>query len=294
MTGPQLPPFPGAPPPAAITTKPRAVKFVTDNVQPPSGSYIVTEESLQLLIFNSFPGAVVTAALRVLDPDGVIRLYDYTLLPASTRLAQIFNFSFVEGFVLSVFATTSSNIRIGQCYVAFGMLRGGGGSGFATHIFAAGYVGGTSFVLGNPFQVPRYSTDGSGWIRTIQGTQPAAGADLNETVPTNAKWILREISAVLTTSAVANNRQVRFILDDGSNVQYATYAPDTQAATLAHRYNMAPAGSDKTVVGTHHFINLPNVVEMEPTWRWRTATDLIDVGDQWSVPTYVVEEWISL
>lgn len=119
--------------------------------------------------------------------------------------------------------------------------------------------------------------------RVLAPVDPAVGA-VWEIKATGAA-VLRIVSLVarLVTSAVAANRQVTLLADDGERVWYAQAATAVQVASQTTDYaahtNATPGGATPGVLT----LPLPNAgLLLLPGHRLRVTTSAIDVADQWS------------
>lgn len=140
------------------------------------------------------------------------------------------------------------------------------------------------------------STEGPGHRKSVTGTDPAAGNDIVETVPDNARWRIISFDARFITDATSTNRNVRLIIDDGSgNNLVRSPIPDPIGATQDNTFNyfenapITPAGA---VAGIYN-APLPNDNVMFQGWRIVTSTANIQAGDNWGAPTLGVEEWLD-
>lgn len=139
------------------------------------------------------------------------------------------------------------------------------------------------------------SSDGPGLIRSISGTQPSAGAEISETVPTGARWELLTFKTQLVTDANVANRVVLLSLDDGSNVYYRVSANVNHAASSTFQYQFlqgfaTPAISQIAAIQAP----IPANNRMAGGHRIKTVTASIQVGDQYSALQYLVREWRDL
>lgn len=117
--------------------------------------------------------------------------------------------------------------------------------------------------------------------RIVSGVaNPAAGADWSAAAPAGHLWRPFSITAILTTSAVVANRQVRLLFGDGTNTYATLSAPAVQAASLAHVYTWA-AVDTFLALGLVQVSALPDL-SIPPGWTVGVSTLAIDVGDQWS------------
>src|SRR3990167_7180454 len=197
--------------------------------------------------------------------------------------------SYVQGDVvaLSVDAVTAG-IKRGTVYVVVQLA-----SYAVTLTVARGYVyEGVPLVLGQ-FIEPGPG-GGEGNIRTVTGTNPAAGVEISEAVPTNAIWRFLSFSAVLVSDANASNRSMYLVADDGTtaNRRFFVFNTTAQTASLTRTWlyfrgnglaNQASAGGvadTDTVISQD---NLPDETFVEGG-RIRTITSGILAGDNWAAP----------
>ena len=137
--------------------------------------------------------------------------------------------------------------------------------------------------------------DGPGSVKSIAGTNPAAGSEISETVPANAIWSVQSISALLVTDATAADRRVRVTTDDGTTVYHQVSSRVNHTASLTVRYTWTPFGApaaaviaatDATIV-----VPLPNPTILAAGHRFISVTGAIVAGDNWGAPQMSVEEW---
>ena len=137
--------------------------------------------------------------------------------------------------------------------------------------------------------------DGPGANLSIAGSDPAAGAEISETVPANTIWSIRSVSAALVTDGTAANRRVRATLDDGSAVYHRVSAGVDHTASLTVQYSWAPVGAAAigVVAVTDATVNvpLPSPSVLAPGDRFITVTGAIVAGDNWGAPQLSVEAW---
>jgi hypothetical protein len=79
-----------------------------------------------------------------------------------------------------------------------------------------------------------------GVIKPVTGTDPAANAEISESVPTGKWWELLAISVVLV-QGITQTPQPMLTIDDGTNVFYASLgASSAQNVSTTTRYTWAP------------------------------------------------------
>jgi len=131
-------------------------------------------------------------------------------------------------------------------------------------------------------------------IKAITGTDPAAGSEISETVPTNARWRVASFRFSLTTSATVADRYVQLVVDDGTTpIRWGDFSPSPQGASATWTYQASPGGVEHTVrVGVVR-IALPDNLVLPQGWRIRTSTANLQTDDDFGPPELIVEEWIE-
>lgn len=117
------------------------------------------------------------------------------------------------------------------------------------------------------------------------GADPAAGAEATVTVPAGETWELESFRVTLVTSAVAANRRVTLVIDDGTNILAEIVAGLDQIAsqTITYSYT-ADAGYETTATRSGVIQQgIPRML-LAAGYRIRTITDNIDVGDNYGAP----------
>lgn len=136
-----------------------------------------------------------------------------------------------------------------------------------------------------------------GDLVTYTGSNPAAGAEWSETVPTNKVWRIQAIRAQLVTSADVADRRVGVTLTDvaSGNVVWKGYDESVQAASVTHNYNIAPQHS-QAVRDVEHTTPLPAVsggVFLPAGFVIASSTINLQSADNWAAPVFTVEEFTT-
>jgi hypothetical protein len=274
----------------AIKSTPGDVCFSFDNVYPWDGVYVREDDALQMQVIGNF-GTTVNLQWRLLRPDGTVLVSQDTPLATAARAPTFTTRQLAEGILLSACVTLPGvQPSNSYAYVSIGLRRQNLGAPGLHQILAAGYVT-QACPLSWPGAVQQRPTDGAGVLRSITGAVPAAGADISETVPSNARWQLLSLFAQLTTAVAVANRQVNLTLDDSANIFYETPNGPVQAASLVWEYNFAPCGFAPAVVLTDVAMHYDNSQLLTAGFRIRTDTVNIQAADQWTAPQYLVREW---
>jgi hypothetical protein len=269
------------------------VSFLTQGVQPPSTVYITRSDRLRVTIWNSAAGIEVDVGARLLRADGNITVLPNALFPTSNRASNTFDLDMAEGFLLSVCATTpTGSVKRGQCWVSIALIRGSGANATVHQSLILDYVE-TGGALQWPGGVVDDPVSGNGRFRVILGTQPLAGQNILETVPTGARWKVLTFQATLTTAAGGVNRTFRLrILDSGNDYAECGALFSLAGGSTANYVwlsGVTPGQIDTAFFGAA----LPTDTLLSAGGQLNTVTININAGDQWSAPTYSLVEWVE-
>lgn len=274
--------------------RPTPVGFSVAGVHPPSALYVGAEDRLILTIYSAESGVTVAVRARFLGPDGQVTPQVFTLAAGSARAQERRLFDLGEGFLLGCIVTVDSGTaRRGQVFAHVGLGRGTAAAAEMVHTLIADYV--TSGVgLAWPGGQIRQSVEGRGMLRSVTGTDPAAGAEVSEAVPTNARWLLHGVRLTLVTDATAANRRVHLSIQNELTVPLLDLAAgDVQAASLTRRYNCEPAGFQRTAADNEIYLPLPRPLPLLQGWIIATVTTNLQAGDNFQAPRLYVEEWLE-
>lgn len=268
------------------------VSFKFQDVDPPSALYITENDQITLIIKSSQTLGVVIRT-RILRRDGVQQFQSETFQVTGNRTGQQFGFNLTEGYLLGVqLSNTVGGFSTGQIYVQCWFTHGGILSGFSTQPLFAGYLRPNTSVGWPSVNIPS-ALDGLGFVRSIVGTTPAAGAEVNETVPTGARWRLQSFSVVLNTSATVANRQSTIVVDDGVNIFFEGDSAAAVVASSTARITYSPGLTTVNGIALDQLAPTPSPLYLMAGWRLRTVTLGLQAGDQYASPKYSVEEWIE-
>jgi len=251
-----------------------------------NSALIKSGDILRVTTWNSLTAQSLTVSGRFADGSD----FSSTLNPTSDRLASIANIALGEKVPISVVVSTAVATQRGQTFVRIAIVDS---AGTQRAVLAQDYV-----TVAAPLAWPggRISspTEGPGAIRNITGTDPAPGAQSVEVVPTNARWRLLAWRATLTTDATAVTRNNPTLLfDDGANLFWVWFTPETVPASAIRRYNFAIIGVEHPNRSGEFGQPLPDL-SLRANYRIRTSVGSFQTGDDWSAPQMVVEEWIDV
>lgn len=257
------------------------------------GLYLTGEDNLRLTTFGALAGAVVALEGRLVTLDGCVVPIAETQTPNSNYTAKTTIFPLCEGMLTHVQLRASSGAALrGHVYAVLEVIRGREGGVQSLATLLQGYVTANARLAwpGSPIES---STAGSGRLRAIVGTNPAAGVEITETVPTGARWRLRTFDFTLVASGAAANRRPVLTIDDGANVLWESFNNVNQTAGQTVKYRYGVGVPLTTIDALDYQLPLPADLELAAGSRIRTVTAAIDAGDDFGAPTYSVEEWIE-
>lgn len=258
-----------------------------------SSIYATGEDHLRIRSFNSAAGVTLAIEGRMLLPNGCIVPIADRHVPNTDRTEQTSFVGLAEGYLQTLTIRASGGTpRRGQCYVLVDFVRGRSTAVQLVGCLVAGYATDTGRLAwpGSPISD---SADGPGVIRTIVGTNPAAGVEIVETVPTNARWRLKTFNYTLVASGAAANRRPVLTIDDGANILWQSFSNVAQTAGQTAIYR-AGIGTPFLLYDTlAYHLPLPVDLPLQGGYRIRTVTAAIDAGDDYAAPIYTVEEWIE-
>ena len=260
----------------------------------PAALFVSGEDRLRLVSLNSLASVVLTIRGRFLAvAGGVPTAFAQTHTPTTDRTVASTDIPLGDGWLLgaTIVATTASPI-IGQAWVQLQLVRGGSGATVVLQTLAAGYVTDTQHLAwpGSPIAS---TLDGAGALRAITGSDPAAGAEMSETVPTGARWRLLGLAIELVTDATAANRDLILQVNNGVGLFWASDPNQSQAASVT-RTHVAAQGSRRLnpTAGTAMW-HYPHDMDLLGGFVLTTSTTSIQAGDNYGAPELLVREWLS-
>jgi hypothetical protein len=255
--------------------------------------YVSGEDNFRISAICSAAAVVVTVAGRVLGCDGVSRPFEHQLFPTSNRVITTLLRAIGEGWIQQFVVYASSGAPSnGQCWVKVEVVRGITGGTVAIGVLAAGAITSQQPLMfpGSPLRNPM---DSPGFIRSITGTNPAAGVEISETVPAAARWRVIHFTARLVTDATVANRAPILLVDDGVNTLFAADPAAVQTASLNRRWNAGEGTERLALVSDNVQWGWPRRTLLLAGYRIMTVTNNIVAGDNWGAPQLLVEEWLE-
>lgn len=259
---------------------------------PPSLLPLIVPSQVEFRVWNSLANLELDLVVHTLEPDGDLMPAITPADPTSDRALNTYTQDVGLGYLISVQVRVTTGTPLhGQCFVQALLIRGRGASRTVLSTLFADYVTAMSFPAypGSPIRAPE---EGPGFTQSLAGTNPAAGVEITETVPTNALWRLNSIRFVLVTDATVTNRTVSLHLDDGATSFFSIEAPSVQAASLTYAYTFAIQGAIQDRVVTDFTSVIPPLL-LPQTFRIRTSITNLQAGDDIGAPEMHLSEWLQ-
>lgn len=281
----------GAAEPFESLSQPAGVQFLLQGLQPPSRVYIGVDDQLSLQVRSPRQNAVFTVGYRLLRTDGLIipfmQQFNFT-----AGVNQVILLPLTEGFLLSLDVQANAGTLQQQTWIRVDIARQVLAANTQTYeTLIAGYLD-VLRALSYPETPPARGTDGRGAIVSITGATPAAGAEINEVVPTGRIWRLIEFDARFVASAAVATRAPSLVVDDGTFRLYRAAPNFSLTAGQGAFYLMADGIPYSVDTSNSQNMPLPCNQMMGQGFRIVSSTSNIQAGDQWDTIHYLVEEWI--
>lgn len=277
LVPPQLPP----PAQAALTAGPYNFEFTG-------------EDALRLTTHNSLAGVSVRVSGRIRRRDGSIAAIDFVQVPNTDRTAKTSDFAIGEGYLLNLTVEASAGApKVGQTFVRLRVIRGFSGATIAIGTLVQGYVTGNQDRAwpGSPIDD---SISSGGVVRTVQGTNPAAGVACFDVVPAGARWQVLSYAVGVITSAAAGTRAIRVFLSSTIKPYVELVQAGTMGPSAANSFYWGTGLTIDTVIGSGPFFQgLPIDCPLLAGNAIGTNATNFDAGDDFEAPQIQVREWLE-
>src|SRR3990167_2675136 len=253
------------------------------------GFAIAKGETLALNVW-SLEVVIVKGRFRVRYPTGALdelRVVFTTGATGAGQVAQFDGHAKSDGEIISgqmaYEGANPARYPYVKVYITPGVI-GSQDAGDTKQTVCSGYIRPEMGVaLGEFYQVG--PSGGRGAIRSIAGTNPAAGAEVSETVPGNAIWSLMSLQVTIVGGAA--DFFPAFQIDDGTTSVWEGPVI-TVAATATEIMCLAEHGA--LVDGSTSNFPLPRDLYLPEGYRIRTRN--ISADDNYGAPRLLVEEWV--
>ena len=257
--------------------------------------WVDDDDQLYMRVWGAIlTGCTALLTARILRPSGIIEKVQLKVIAPTNRTVNTGLVNVGRGWLLSIIVLPSAGQpERGQVFINVLLIREGLTDSDAACMFISDYLCYQSY-LGYPGGRMISAIEGPGRLRSITGTDPAAGAEISETVPTGARWRLRAMAFSLVTAVAVANRLATIVVNDGANDKFYMPSPITQTASQTIYYNMLPGAAWFAPVGGNS-VTYPAPVEiiLPAGWKIGTASGGLQAADDYSAPQLTVEEWIE-
>lgn len=257
------------------------------------GLFVSGDDYLRVSVLGAGTQTVIVTG-RVLQYDGTVKSVRVDVVaPASRAVPTTRIVSLGCGWIENVTAIAgAAGTGLAQTFVAVDLVRGPEGNGGVLATLVQGFVSSLQRRAwpGSPIQS---SLDGPGVLRVIAGTNPAAGAEISETVPAGARWRFIAMTAALVVDATVASRVPVLTFDDGATVYAGVGANFNQTAGTAFIYHWSAGGQTNAQTSVSVSVAAPANLALPAGARIRTATGALQPADDWGAPEYAVEEWME-
>ena len=271
------------------------VQFRPEHAQMPTQLYVHGEDVITAYVTQFGSVAQPTMIIRFLRMDGTITPMRFPLQHGAGATNISTPVILPEGFILgiSVFQEGSPLPR-GQCYVCVVLNRVGLSTLSSSQVLMARYLE-TIPTLGWPYPSIQGPFEGPGGFLTILGATPAAGAEIIETIPTHLSWKIMGWKHTLTTGAALGARGTVLQIRDNNNAFMGEFPWASPVGPGVAQLQVANLNTFVVtpVPNPGDYTLLPQEIIIPAGGSIRTVTTNLAAADQYSAPSYCVQQWLQ-
>jgi hypothetical protein len=285
-----------APQTRRITHFPSAILGPTGVIASPFQFLVTGDDHLEVTSFNSLTGCRVAVHHRFLEEGRVTpQATSFTHTPNTDRTANTTRHALGQGALLNLrVVADSGGPLLGQTFVIVRVIRGQEANAVALGTLIQGYVTASQDQAwpGSPLV-----NSLSGVVpRLITGTDPAAGSQVSETVPTGARWKLLMFNVQLAASATASNRRPSLTIRGAGNKPLFRFPLAKTWAANETKQAFWSVGTplDTSITTDAGLGGLPHDTVLTGGMEILTDTEGMQAGDDYGAPNYYVEETLEV
>lgn len=133
-----------------------------------------------------------------------------------------------------------------------------------------------------------------GRLTYITGSNPAAGAEILETVPAGRLWKIIAMRFQLVAAAAAASRRVHVVFTDGSSDLLDCFSSVDQIISETKNYSVGGFGAVPDETDDNDIlIAMPPNIMLPQGAEIKTITTNLNAGDNFGVPIFLVEEFFD-
>ncbi len=241
----------------------------------------LVQRDLLVLRTRGSVARVITCLVTVLFRDGSLRDFPLQHNSSTGRTVNTSQTGAMplDGIVVGVNIQNAAGLKRGavlaEAFIA-------GPAGFARQFLCRAYVYDGRFVGLGEFEDP---LSGRGLIRSITGTNPAAGVEISETVPTNARWRPLSVDTINAIGAASINASLT--ITDGTTQKWRSALIATGTGT-----ELIVWAQGVTLNEADLFSTVP-LLAGDIAEAFELVTAGISADDDYAAPQLLVEEWIE-
>jgi hypothetical protein len=276
--------------PFQIQTRPQAIAYATEEVQPPSALAITTNDQLVIDVMSDAAATQGNVFARVLLPDSTIVPMQWGFTTANQYDVETFSFPLADGFLLSlVISSVSTTTQRGELFARVRVFRGSLTQNFPGLQLTTGYI--TALTpLSWPDGVRGYSYEGFGHSLEVVFPAVGAGVEISLTMPTGSlRHVYTGVLTLVTSATVANRTSGVQVTDGSGRIVYATTANLAQVAGTTKLYIFSYAPTTGGAAGNNIQMPWPNRLPIQPGWTISSNTVNLQAGDQYTGLLYCEE-----
>ena|SRR5262252_2555306 len=275
------------------------VTFRTEDVLPPSAAYVSMDDTPVAYIIASAGYLSFTLALRMLLPEGTIKVDEYESVnsPPGSGLYNIV-VPPVEGYILSSFISLNATLD-GSAWCTFALYKGSVSLPLvslppnAGMVISQGYVDAWSW-LSYPLSPIIEGGMGSGRMRHLMAT-PLPGNNWKIQASSIQRWEIVAVQSRLTTSAAAANRQMSLEVFDRLGNPVVRFPTNfTQAASLTYGYYFYNSAAHIQTNAIWITAPIPQGLYLDCGMSLQSVVFNLDAGDSWSFVDVLAREWMGV
>lgn len=277
------------------------VTFRTEDVLPPSALYLSQDDTVVLLFQTNIAGSSATANVRLLTPQGDVKVEAYTIYGLQA-LGHDNNLVIppLECYLLSMMVTVATADQ-GSVWCQAWVIRGQfpapyfAPPTFGGMLIVQGYVDNYSYLSWPNSPVIEAGT-GAGRMRNIPVAN-TTGANWTVRVPSLTRWEVISVQMNFVTSVAAGNRAMSLLVFDENNNSLMRYPstylqPGNQPAAYYFYDSAAQASVTPLIVWVT--APLPSGLILDNNWQIQSRVVNLDAADAFTFINLHVREWVGI
>lgn len=228
----------------------------------------------------------VTLTIRGLTREGPFS-FKHTIITGSAVTAQDYKIPDIP--IMLTVENDTQNLYQNDCYIAASLLL----NGDKLHELCSGFVyrqKSISWPYSNTVDI----IPGHGRFKSIEGLNPAAGAECSMSVPADQVWHVLYFYVQLVTDATVANRRTHLVFNNNNGPYIEAFSSVDQAASLTRNISAAQFGHVPDEIDDNDIIiPIPQNMWLLGESQIATATVNKQAGDNYGKPIVLVEQYFQ-